>query len=97
MALTEFEREVLVRVGDDYESPANIAAEVAGRLGRSVSAAEVLAALAALVREGLVAAFRYDRAEEAFERVESVSEAEAGELWYLALPRGRPQSDRAAT
>jgi hypothetical protein len=97
MALTEFEREVLWQVGDDYESAAGIAAELAGRLGRPVSAAEVLAALGVLVRAGLVAAFRYNKAEEAFERVPSVSGNEAEELSFLALPSGRPQSDRAAT
>lgn len=96
MPLTEFQREVLGWVRDDYESPETICGDIARKLGRAVSSAEVSAALAALVGEGLVAAFRYNKAEETFERVDLDAHADAGGLWYLALSRGAAQSDRAA-
>lgn len=94
--MSDLQREVLRWVGDEYESGETIRENVARALGRAVAGAEVSAALAALVREGCVAAFRYDKSEEAFERVAAVPEGAAEGLWFLALPRGRLQSDRAS-
>jgi hypothetical protein len=94
--LTEFQREVLRWIGDDYESPASISGDIARELGRPVTEAEVSAALQVLVQHGLVAAFRYDNEAQAFERVELGPHLASEKLWYLALPRGRTESDHAA-
>jgi hypothetical protein len=96
MQLTKFQKEVLGWVGDDYESPASISADIGRELGRTVPEAEVSAALRALVQHGLVAAFRYDKEAEAFERIELGPDLASEHLWYLALPRGRTESDKAA-
>ena len=93
--LTEFEREVLGWLLDDYESPSSIAGDIARELDRPVTEAQVSEALRALVQKGLAEAFRYDKEAEAFERIQLSSDT-SDDIWYLALPRGRSEVDQAA-
>ena len=94
--MSDLQREVLRWVGDEYESGETIRENAARALGRPLTGAEVSAALAQLVLAGRVAAFRYDKAEEAFERLDGLPDGVEG-LWFLALPRGDARDDRAAT
>ena len=94
--LTQFEREVLGWLCDDYESPSSITKDIARELGRAVTEAEVSAALRVLVQKGLAGAFLYNKEAEAFERVDVSSNTASDNLWYLALPRGRTEIDQAA-
>jgi|SRR3954465_964375 len=93
---TEFEKEVLGWLFDDYESPSSIAGDIARDLGRPVTEAQVSGALRALVEKGFAEAFQYNKEAEAFERIELSSSAASTDLWYLASPRGRTEIDRAA-
>jgi hypothetical protein len=94
--LTDFEREVLGWLLDDYESPTSIAGDIARELGRSVTEAEVSETLRVLVQKGLAAAFRYNKEAEAFERIGLSSNMASDGLWYLALARGRSEIDQTA-
>jgi hypothetical protein len=81
--LTALEREVLSRVGDDYEAAHTIASDIVRDLGHSVSEAEVNQALLALARAGAVQAYLYDPTAGRYRTV-SAAEAEASkEAWFM--------------
>jgi len=92
-----FELQVLGWIADDFEAPHTITSDIARDLKRSVSEAEVRAALLALAQSGLVQAYLYEPAGRRYKPI-PYREAEAAEdVWFMATEAGIAHWKRSAS
>jgi hypothetical protein len=84
MSASTLHTEVLSRVGEDYEAPHTIADDIARNLKRPVSEEELLAALLALAREGLVQAYVYEPKSQRYRAISASKAATVKDPWFMA-------------
>jgi hypothetical protein len=83
-----FELEVLRNVADDHESPHTIVEDIARELKRPIAETEVLAALLALAKSGLVQAYAYDQAGRRYQPISARDARKEHEPWFMATAEG---------
>jgi hypothetical protein len=84
-----FELEVLGFVADDYEAPHTIASDIARELQRPTTEAEVLAALLALARTGMVQSYVYESGGSRYRAISAQEAASAKDPWFMATAVGK--------
>ena len=88
-----FELEVLGFVAADYEAPHTIAGDIARELQRPTTEAEVLAALLALARTGMVQSYVYDSGGSRYRPITPQKAASAKEPWFMATAAGKTERE----
>ena len=88
MPLTNFDREVLGFLLDDYESSQSIAGDLSRELGRTVSEGEAYDALVRLVKEGYARGYRFESDSRAWREVDRLPAGFDDQTWFLATPLG---------
>ena len=83
-----FELQVLGYVEDDHESPHTIAEDIALELKRPIAEPEVLAALLALAKSGLVQAYAYDQEGRRYQPISAKAARKEHEPWFMATAEG---------
>lgn len=83
-----FELEVLAYVADDYETPHTLAEDIARELNRPIAEAEVLTALLALAKSGLVQAYVYDQDSRHYRPISAHDARKEHEPWFMATAEG---------
>jgi hypothetical protein len=91
-----FELEVLGFVFDDYEAPHTIVEDIARELKRLTSKAEVLAALLALARTGMVQSYVYDSSGSRYRAIAAQEAASAKDPWFMVTAEGKLHYERHA-
>ncbi len=95
--LSAFELEVLGRVAEDYKAPHTIAGDIARELKRSISEADVQAALLALAQSGMVQAYVYDPQHQRYNPITPNDAQSAKEPWFIATATGFSERERHAS
>jgi|GEM_PF-3382247 len=83
-SLSDFQKEVLNRISDDFEAAHTITGDISRDAGKEVSEADVLAALLSLVEAGLASAFQYNEVTQTYEQMDGSQAASLAEPWFFA-------------
>jgi len=89
--LSDFALEVLGCVAHDYEAIQTIRGDLERDLDQTISENDLFAALANLVRAGLVDAFEYNPTAQAYEKISPSALTQGKEFWFLANQSGLAQ------
>ena len=76
-------------LGNDYEAPHTITADLARNLGRSVAESEVRSAFLSLASKGLVQAYVYDASIGEYVPISSIAASVEHSVWFMTNAEGR--------